>query len=313
MHFDKSLIIGVPLYNEMPYIQATLESLASQSHQDFLVLIADNNSDDGSSEICCDFVKLDPRFLYYRQETNIGASANFRYLFENTDSPYFMWLGAHDILHPNYIETQLKALESGPNIALAYSRTTWIDESGNIIRTTSGGEFVHNYDNPLTRYLKTARGPWEECTAVNGIFRRSALRGVKFFSFAGPDHYILTRAQFFGKFFRTESPIYFRREFATRRINYLERISGTPTEDSTADSASMVPLAFEQIKDYLALDIRPLEKIINFPKLLLSFEIAYQLYTTPIRRALKRGLFLLAPPSVRRAITEQLRNFFGRH
>jgi glycosyltransferase involved in cell wall biosynthesis len=307
------LVVGVPVYNESLYIQATLDSLASQSQQDFLVLISDNNSDDGSSEICRNFLERHPKFAYYKHETNIGSSANFQYLLENTDSTYFMWLGGHDIIDKNYIETQLDTLESDPNIALAYSRTTWIDGLGNTIRESDGGKFVHNLDNPLERYLRAAKGPWQECTAVNGIFRRSALRGVKFFSFAGPDHYILTRTQFFGRFYRTERPIYFRREFSSIRSSYIERISGKYSDHSADNSISMLPLAIEQIKDYFSLEINPLKKILSFPRLLVSFEVAYQLYTNPIKNGLIRAITPIVPASVRRAVSAQLRSLFAKH
>lgn len=286
MYSHKKLIIGIPLFNEKAYIQATLEALASQTHKDFLVLIADNCSDDGSSEICRDFVKNDSRFKYNKHKSNIGSIANFKYIYENTNSTYFMWLGAHDIIRDNYIETQLKAFEVDPTIALAYSRTTWIDEHGNITRESNGGDFVHNDNCGLTRYLKTLSGPWSECTAANGIFRRSALCGVKFLPFPGPDHYILTRAQFFGRFFRTEAPIYLRREFLSPRGDYLDRITGTQTKISQRNPNSMLPLALAQTREFLSLNIRLSEKIINLPRLILGFESAYSLYTNPFRTAI---------------------------
>jgi len=306
------LVVGVPVYNESLYIQATLDSLASQSQQNFLVLIADNNSDDGSSEVCRNFLERHPKFAYFKQEANIGSSANFQYLLENTDSPYFMWLGGHDIIDKNYIETQLSILESDPNIALAYSRTTWIDQLGHTLRESSGGDFVHNLDDPLERYIRTAKGPWQECTAVNGIFRRSALRGVKFFSFAGPDHYILTRTQFYGRFYRTERPIYFRRDFFSRSSSYTERISGKSSSHSADDYLSMLPLAVEQTKDYFSLELSLQKKILNFPRLLASFEVAYQLYTNPIKKGLKKTIKLFVPASVRKALSAHLRSLFAK-
>lgn len=286
MHSHKQLVIGIPLFNEKEYIHATLEAVACQTHKDFLVLIADNSSDDGSSEICLDFIKNDPRFKYHKHESNIGSIANFRYIYENTDSQYFMWLGAHDIIRDSYIKTQLKVFEADPTLALVYSRTTWIDEHGNITGESNGGDFVHNDNCGLTRYLKTLSGPWGECTAANGVFRRSALSGIKFFPFLGPDHYILTRAQFFGRFFRTEAPIYLRREFLSPRGDYLERITGTQTKISPSNSNSMLPLALAQTREFLSLNITLSEKIINLPRLILGFESAYGLYTNPARSAI---------------------------
>jgi O-antigen biosynthesis protein len=295
LYTHKKIIIGVPVYNEKQFIRATLDSLAAQTYKDFLVLIADNASDDGSSDICREFAANDKRFLYYRQQTNIGASKNFQFIYENTDSPYLMWLGAHDLIAPEYLEQQLKILDNDPGIALAYSRVTWIDELGNITRETNGGEFVHNDESGLVRYLKTVKGPWGECTAFNGIIRRTALPGIKFFAFAGPDQYILTKIQFYGKFYRNQKSIYLRREFKIRNTNYFERITGKKTALINTKKNDFNPLAFQQIKDYWILEINLVKKIIKFPSLIIALEKGYGLWIGQIRNIILGFLFNMSP------------------
>ena len=269
------VVIGVPIYNESQFIRATLDSLTAQTYDNFLVLIADNSSNDGSSEICREFVKKDNRFIYYCHKSNIGSCENFQFIYENSNSQYLMWLGGHDLIAPEYLETQIKILDSNPDIVLAYSRVNRIDELGNIIRESSGGEFVYTDDSGLTRYLKTASGPVTEATAVNGIFRRTALRGMKFYKFYGPDLFLLTKAQFYGKFYRTEKPIYLRRCFNTRDSDYLERITGKIAKRKIKTSLSNpFPLVFAQIADFISLEIALKDKIINLPKLIYGLFMA---------------------------------------
>jgi len=266
-YVHNKLVVGLPVFNENRFIHDTLDSLASQTYKNFMVLIADNASDDGTSEICQAFCNKDNRFMYHRQISNIGASANWEFIYNNSESPYLMWLGAHDKIEQVYLEKQLKIIETNKNIALVYSRIARIDEQGNMIRTSSGGEFIYNEDSGLIRYIKTAIGPSNEDTAMDGIFRRSALKGTKFYRFHAAGLFILTKAQFYGKFYRTENPIYLRREFKNRETDVRERLTGKKT-NIKIKIPNVFPLIYAQISDYLTLDTTLKEKVIKFPSLI---------------------------------------------
>lgn len=279
----ETIIIGVPVFNEARFLSATLESIAAQSRTDFKVLIADNCSTDGTGAICEDFIKKDRRFHYHRHRENIGSIDNFRYVFENTSSKYIMWLSGHDMISHNYLEFQLKQLEEDTGTALAYSRVQWVDESGAPMRETNGGNFVRNDISGLKRYLKTMRGPWGECTAVNGIFRRQALANLKFYKCMCTDHILLVLAQYRGKFIRTEKPLYLRRDFSTRDSDYMERITGT-----NSFRPSLWKLLWAHLQTYFALEMRLTRKLMHFPLFLLYLEIGYGPLRNHVFRFLRR-------------------------
>jgi len=270
------IVIGVPVRNEGRYIRETLDSLAAQTHDDFLVLISDNASTDDTQAICQGFVANDTRFHYHRNESNVGASRNLNYLKEATDSPYFMWFSGHDVLAPDYLREQLRVLQGDQSIALAFSNVQWIDQDGAHLRVSDGGSLVHENNSGILRYLACVSGPWDECTAVNGLFRRSALSGSRFQEIPGPDHIVLTRAQFFGKFHRSEPPLYYRRNFAQRTEGYLERI-GNDSQKSRGSSVASLYRATcaAQVRDYLSLPFPTFAKLALFPYLLWNLDIGY--------------------------------------
>lgn len=107
---DRTIVLGVPAYNEERHIGECLKSIQAQTFANFSVLISDNASSDGTSSICQRFAETDRRFVYFRHPLNIGAVANFRFLLDSTISPFFAWLGGHDILKPQYVETHLGIL-----------------------------------------------------------------------------------------------------------------------------------------------------------------------------------------------------------
>ena len=56
------LSIGLPVYNGARYLAQSLDGCRSdKSHEDFELIISDNASTDGSSEICRDYESKDAR------------------------------------------------------------------------------------------------------------------------------------------------------------------------------------------------------------------------------------------------------------
>ena len=103
--------IGMPVYNGIKYVRQALESLLSQTFSDFVIVVSDNASNDGTSDILREYALRDPRIIYISQPTNIGAEANFKFVFHATKSKYFMWAAADDIRSPDFIERNIQFLE----------------------------------------------------------------------------------------------------------------------------------------------------------------------------------------------------------
>ena len=103
--------IGVPVYNGEQTLRAALNSLTTQSFQNFEIIISDNASTDETQKICESFSQQDDRFIYIRQEKNIGAAKNFEFVFQQAKGKYFMWAAADDIRSENFIEENLNFLE----------------------------------------------------------------------------------------------------------------------------------------------------------------------------------------------------------
>ena len=114
-------VIGIPVYNEIDYLDETLAALSKVPEQkDILFFISDNGSDDGSYELAEKYATDDNRMHVRQQKTNIGAFANFRYVWEESESDYFMWMGAHDVIDPSYFGQAVKIFDKDKNKELAY-------------------------------------------------------------------------------------------------------------------------------------------------------------------------------------------------
>lgn len=56
-------------------------------------------------------VAINPRIKYFRQENNIGAAANFKFVLDKAVGEYFHWLAADDTRSDNFLELNINFLE----------------------------------------------------------------------------------------------------------------------------------------------------------------------------------------------------------
>ena len=219
------VVICIPVFNEEKFIYETLSSVIQQTWKDFIVVISDNASTDKTAIICQEICSIDSRFYYIRQETNIGASANFYYLYKNSTSPYFMWLGAHDLLDTEFLSTHINILDKTDEYFLSYSSTQWVNEESKDTHITSSSDLDDIQGIPLVRYLKSIN-IINECTAINQLIRRNALENHTLASCIKSDHIILSRILYMGKIHKVNTPLYKRRAINIRSTEQIERITG---------------------------------------------------------------------------------------
>lgn len=104
--------IGLPVYNGEQTLRPALESLLNQSFANFELIISDNASTDGTELICREYAERDQRIRYVRQEENLGAAANFKYVLDAARGEYFMWAACDDTRSPDCVEVNVEFLSA---------------------------------------------------------------------------------------------------------------------------------------------------------------------------------------------------------
>ena len=123
--------IGLPVYNGAKTIEKCINSLLSQTFQDFELIISDNASDDNTSKICKEFYSNDSRIKYFRQKKNIGGGPNFEFVLEQASGEYFMWIGADDWITSKFLEVNVTFLDSNLNFVSSTSPNFYDGEENN--------------------------------------------------------------------------------------------------------------------------------------------------------------------------------------
>lgn len=122
--------VGIPVYNGEAYLQRCLLSVQRQTEEDFVALIYDNASTDGTREIAESFCLTDNRFIYFRQRENRGPTNNFVDVLDAAKTEFFFWLAHDDFISPNFIEELHGLFHDNRDIGLAVPRVLSLHEDG---------------------------------------------------------------------------------------------------------------------------------------------------------------------------------------
>ena len=202
--------IGVPVYNGQNYLVATMESLLAQTYTDFEIVISDNASTDRTEAICCEFVARDKRVRYFRNDENIGASANYNRVFELARGEYFKWAAHDDLLAPTYLARCVEVLDAHPDVVLAYPQAKAINDRGEVIKIYPGKQHFYSSD-PRERFYEFVLDP-HPVVAVFGLMRREVLGRTRLIGkYAGSDRPLLSELSLLGKFYEIPEHLFFYR------------------------------------------------------------------------------------------------------
>ena len=182
------LSIGMPVYNGEKYIKLAIESLINQTFRNFELIISDNASTDQTQAICNEFVLIDSRIKYLRHKTNIGAVANFEYVFNQSNGPFFMWAAADDVWSKDWIKSLYPL--SVKEHCLAYGQVQTIDDGGLQTRNPVNKRKLQYHGSPFIRRFKyfVESDFYGKANPIYGIFPKSCI-DQNFFELLGLNVY----------------------------------------------------------------------------------------------------------------------------
>lgn len=128
------LTVVMPVYNALPYLTAAIESILAQSHKDFLFAIYDDRSTDGSYECLVQWNGRDPRITVTRGTHRLGPSASSQAAALLAQTEFVARMDADDVVHPDRLALQLRAMRGDSDAVLVGSTFELIDRSGRVIR-----------------------------------------------------------------------------------------------------------------------------------------------------------------------------------
>lgn len=182
---SKQISVLLPLFNGQKYLEDALDSLLSQSFEDFEIIVCDDNSSDESFQTATEFASRDNRVKLVKNKTRLGLFANYNRCMDLASGKFIKPFAQDDLLHPDNLSECFKVLEENPTVSLVSVSRRRLSSEGELINDrhlpgssnivdeglpVTGSEVIHRCLFPLINYIG-------EPSCV--MFRRSAA-GVGF-------------------------------------------------------------------------------------------------------------------------------------
>lgn len=129
-HNNRQVSIITPCYNSRKYISCTIESVISQTYQDWEMLIIDDCSSDDSASIIQTYCAKDRRIKYLKTEKPSGGPTIPRNIgIKIATGRYIAFLDSDDCWLQTKLEDQIPLFEDD-NVAIAFTNYEKITVSG---------------------------------------------------------------------------------------------------------------------------------------------------------------------------------------
>lgn len=169
--------IIIPVYNVELYLKSCLDSLLTQTYNNFEIIIVDDGSFDKSSSICLEYSKKDKRIKFINSK-HIGVSNARNIGLEYANGKYISFVDPDDTLSPDYLRVLCSQIEIHNADVVGCSRKKVTGHNNLfIVETVQNNKFISfNNEEALIKLftLKDYMG------VAGKIYKRSIINNHKF-------------------------------------------------------------------------------------------------------------------------------------
>lgn len=119
----KVVSIIIPVYNTEKYLSACVDSVLSQTYTNLDIILVNDGSTDGSSEICEGYKKVDSRIRVIQQK-NSGVSVARNRALSVSKGEYIFFVDSDDLLYPKAVESLILHIDKSDLVIGNMSRIT---------------------------------------------------------------------------------------------------------------------------------------------------------------------------------------------
>ena len=166
----------IPVYNVEHYLDRCLATVLTQTYENLEIILVDDTSTDGSSELCEKYKKADRRIKLIKRKENGGLSAARNSGLEAASGEYLAFVDSDDSVDVNYLETLYKALAGNKKLSICAVRELRPDKK--ILNSSSGYAKTNlSQNDALKRMLKDESF---NVSAYAKLYHKSLWKDVRF-------------------------------------------------------------------------------------------------------------------------------------
>ena len=126
--------IITPMFNSQRFIESTIKSVQAQTYQNWEMIIIDDASTDGSTDIAKSFSTKDERIKLNKLDSNNGSAVARNEGIKVCSGRYITFLDSDDMWHEQKLNKQLNFMKEN-HYAFTYTGFEKINEVGQVIGT----------------------------------------------------------------------------------------------------------------------------------------------------------------------------------
>jgi len=133
-----AISVLLPVYNNMPYLEAAVRSIMDQSFRDIEIIVVDDASTDASPQVLARLAGEDPRIHVETLAENRRLPGALNHGLDLVRAPLVARMDADDIAHPERLARQKAWMDAHPEALMVTSGVRQIDSEGRLLRPPSG-------------------------------------------------------------------------------------------------------------------------------------------------------------------------------
>jgi glycosyltransferase involved in cell wall biosynthesis len=175
--------VVIPVYNGLAYVEETFRAVLRQTVTDWELILVDNRSTDGTSELLRRLVEAqnDPRVRIVTNPVTLPAPVNWNVGLREARGEYLKLICADDIPTADCLERQARVLADQPTVSVAAGARIIINSRGRVMFTRSGirRTGIHPGRDMIRQCIMSGTNIIGD--PVNVMWRRSAMEKIGFF------------------------------------------------------------------------------------------------------------------------------------
>lgn len=167
--------IVIPLYNKKETIRKTLQTIFTQTYNDYEIVIIDDGSTDGSPNVVKSIPDSRIRLI---TQLNAGVSAARNRGIQESKGDFIAFLDADDLWHPDYLATQIYLSQKYPTCDV-FATNYEFKTAKNIIKPTILNKIIIEEDTGvLENYFEVAASSHPPLWTSAIMVRKKAIESV---------------------------------------------------------------------------------------------------------------------------------------
>jgi glycosyltransferase involved in cell wall biosynthesis len=154
---NTELTIVIPIFNAGKYLNECLDSILTQTYENFELICVNDCSSDNSLEILTDYSKQDARIKIINNSTNLGPGANRNLGIKSAKGKYITFVDADDFyLHKNCLHELMKQMKENDLDLLIYNHKEFDNNTQSFVPETQK-KFGFPYKDEDINHIWTER------------------------------------------------------------------------------------------------------------------------------------------------------------